>query len=44
MMKEMLRQIFLSQQMKSASPDQAHHDEGHAETNLLKPTDKICIS
>jgi hypothetical protein len=37
MMKDLLRQIFLSQQIKSASPDQAHLDERHGQTNLLKP-------
>jgi hypothetical protein len=44
MMKDLLIKIFLSQQIKSASPDQAQHDERHAQTNLLKPADKICIS
>jgi hypothetical protein len=44
MMKDVLRQIFLSQQIKSASPDQAHHDERCAETNLFKSADKICFS
>ena len=39
-MKDELRQIFLSQQIKSAFPDQAHHDERPATTNLLKPATK----
>ena len=43
-MKDLPREIFLSQQIKSASPDQAHHDARPARTNLLKPADKICIS
>jgi hypothetical protein len=43
-MKELLRQVFLNQQIKSASPGQAHYDERPALTNLLKPADKICIS
>jgi hypothetical protein len=44
MMKDLLRQILLSQQIKSASPVQAHHDERRAQTNLPKPADKIFIS
>jgi hypothetical protein len=43
-MKDELRQIFLSQEIKSASPDQAYNDERLAQTKLLKPADKICIS
>jgi hypothetical protein len=40
MKKDMLRQIFLSHQIKSASPDQAQHDETPAQTNPQKPADK----
>ena len=32
-MKDVLRQIFLSKEIKSASPDQAHHDERAAHSD-----------
>ena len=34
-MKDELKQIFLSQQITSPPPNQAHHDEIPAQTNLL---------
>ena len=36
MMEDLLRQIFLRQQIISVLPDQAHPDERRAQTNLLK--------